>query len=78
VLGPELDERQAGRRVPCGFIGEPRDIGQLAIFLASDEPRYIVGQTILCDGGQMAVLPCTGDFRKPPKYKWGQGYVPGR
>ncbi|NQU11517.1 SDR family oxidoreductase [bacterium] len=78
VLGPELDEKQAGRELPCGFVGEPRDIGRLAMFLASDESRYIVGQTIPCDGGQTTVLPCTPDFRNPTKTKWGQGYVPGR
>jgi len=77
-LGPEFDEQQAGRGLPAGFIGEPRDIGRLAIFLASDESRYILGQTILCDGGQSTVLPCTPDFRTPTSYQWGKGYVPGR
>lgn len=78
VLGPEFDEKQAGLELPCGFIGEPRDIGRLAIFLASDESRYIVGQTILCDGGQTTVLPCAPHFRTPMTAQWGQGYVPGR
>lgn len=78
VLGQEFDEKQAGLGLPCGFIGESRDIGRLAIFLASDESRYIVGQTILCDGGQTTVLPCTPNFRTPNKKQWGQGYVPGR
>jgi glucose 1-dehydrogenase len=77
-LGPDFDEIQAGLQLPCGFIGEARDIGRLAIFLASDEARYIVGQTILCDGGQTTVLPCAPDFRTPQVQKWGQGYVPGR
>lgn len=78
VLGPDFDWDKAGLGIPCGFIGDPEDIGRLAIFLASNESRYIVGQTILCDGGQTAVCPCTGDFRKPTTTKWGQGYVPGR
>ena len=78
VLGTEFDEKEAGMGLPSGFIGEPRDIGRLAIFLSSDESRYIVGQTILCDGGQTVVLPCTQDFRTPMPQKWGQGYVPGR
>ncbi len=77
-LGPDFDEKQAGLGLPCGFIGESRDIGRLAIFLASDESRYIVGQTILCDGGQTIVLPCAPDFRTPMNEKWGQGYIPGR
>lgn len=77
-LGPEFDWKKAGLGVPSGFVGEPRDIGRLAVFLAGADSRYIVGQTLLCDGGQMAILPCTGDFRKPTAHKWGKGYVPGR
>ena len=78
ILGPEFDTEKEGQVLPTGFIGEPRDMGQLAIFLASEDSRYIVGQTILCDGGQTALLPCTPDFRTPMTVKWGQGYVPGR
>jgi len=78
VLGPEFDEQAAGLDLPSGFIGEAADIGRLAIFLAGEESRYIIGQTILCDGGQSAVLPCTGDFHTPTNLRWGQGYVPGR
>lgn len=78
VLGADFDEVQAGLRLPSGFIGAPRDIGRLAIFLASEEARYILGQTILCDGGVSAVMPCMPDFRTPGPEKYGQGYVPGR
>ena len=78
TLGDGFDEKEAGKVLPCGYVGEPEDIGRLAIFLASDESRYIVGQTILCDGGQTTVCPCTPDFREPTEIKWGQGYVPGR
>ena len=78
VLGPEFDEKEVGQVLPSGFIGEPVDIARLAIFLAADESRYIVGQTILCDGGQTTILPCTPNFRTPMKEQWGQGYIPGR
>ena len=77
-LGPDFDTERAGMVLPCGFIGEARDIGSLAVFLASDASRYIVGQTIPCDGGQTSVLPCAPDFRTPTTEKWGRGYVPGR
>jgi NAD(P)-dependent dehydrogenase (short-subunit alcohol dehydrogenase family) len=46
----------AGKSLPAGFIGDPMDIGRLAVFLASDASRYIIGQAIVCDGGQTAVL----------------------
>jgi NAD(P)-dependent dehydrogenase (short-subunit alcohol dehydrogenase family) len=38
-------------------IGEPEDIANLALFLASDESSFITGMTIRCDGGQLAHLP---------------------
>jgi NAD(P)-dependent dehydrogenase (short-subunit alcohol dehydrogenase family) len=78
LLSPDFDEQQAGLSLPSGFIGEARDIGRLAIFLASDESRYIIGQTILCDGGQSILLPATPSFRTPVTEKYGAGYVPGR
>ncbi|MBC8949639.1 SDR family NAD(P)-dependent oxidoreductase [Xenorhabdus sp. TS4] len=40
---------------PMRALGTPEDIGYAACFLASDEAKYITGQTIVVDGGQ--VLP---------------------
>ena len=41
--------------IPMGHLGEPEDIGHAMAFLASDEARFITGQTIVVDGGQ--ILP---------------------
>ena len=38
---------------PLGRSGEPGDIADVALFLASDASRYITGQTIVVDGGVM-------------------------
>ncbi len=46
------------RFVPLGHMGEADDIAYAMLFLASDEARYITGQTIVVDGG--ALLPETG------------------
>jgi 3-oxoacyl-[acyl-carrier protein] reductase len=72
-----FDETASAQTIPAGFIGKPRDVGRLAIFLASDEARYIIGQTLNFDGGQGAIMPLTGDFREPRKEQWGRGYVEG-
>ncbi len=75
--GVKFDREKAQLILPAGFIGDPWDIGRLAIFLASEDARYIVGQTIISDGGQQAIMPQTGDFRQRRTEQWGQGYVSG-
>jgi NAD(P)-dependent dehydrogenase (short-subunit alcohol dehydrogenase family) len=75
VLGDSFDVEAAGRSVPAGFIATASDIGRVALFLASDESKYIIGQTIVCDGGQLAIMPQTGDFRERRKERWGANYV---
>jgi len=41
--------------IPLRRLGSVEDIGNAALFLATDEAAYITGQTIVVDGGQ--VLP---------------------
>ena len=38
-------------KTALGRLGEPADIAELVAFLASDDARWITGQTIICDGG---------------------------
>jgi len=44
-------EKQIASKVPLGRLGEPEDIGRVALYLASDGSDYITGQTIVVDGG---------------------------
>jgi glucose 1-dehydrogenase len=37
--------------IPYNRIGQPQDIGNLAVFLASDMSDYITGASIFIDGG---------------------------
>lgn len=44
-------EEEAAARYPMGRLGAPEDVAGAAKFLASDEARWITGQTLLVDGG---------------------------
>jgi NAD(P)-dependent dehydrogenase (short-subunit alcohol dehydrogenase family) len=47
-----LERRQA--RIPLGFMGDGRDTAYAALFLASDEARFVTGTEIIVDGGMTA------------------------
>ena len=42
------------RRVPIGRIGQPKELGPLVIYLASDASDFMTGSVIVIDGGQTA------------------------
>lgn len=72
----DYDPESMGRQIPCGFEGMPRDIAGVAVFLASPEARYIIGQTIVVDGGTTSWMPFSDAFRHRADMSFGQGYVP--
>jgi len=78
---PGVDVEQAirdvGNTIPCGFAGTPADIAGVALFLASDAGRYIVGQTLIVDGGTTSWMPFGEQFKQPMTAQFGKGYVPG-
>ena len=54
----KLNEEQKNaiiNKIPLGMIGSPNDVANCVEFLASDESRYITGETIHVNGG-MAML----------------------
>jgi 3-oxoacyl-[acyl-carrier protein] reductase len=54
VLKTDQDlRRRVLAAVPMGKCGEPEDVAQAVVFLASDEAGYITGETINVDGGLM-------------------------
>jgi NAD(P)-dependent dehydrogenase (short-subunit alcohol dehydrogenase family) len=68
---------EAGKCIPCGFAGRPDDIASVVLFLASEGARYIVGQTLVVDGGTTSWMPFGEQFKQPMSVQYGQGYVPG-
>ncbi|MBY0510790.1 MAG: SDR family oxidoreductase [Rhodospirillaceae bacterium] len=51
---PEIGKR-ALSRTPIGRYGQPEEIASVAVFLASDESSYMIGQTIYPEGGRLAL-----------------------
>ena len=50
IIGSDL-EKQKVAETPLGRLGEPEDIALAAVFLASDQSRWINGETIRAAGG---------------------------
>jgi 3-oxoacyl-[acyl-carrier protein] reductase len=53
-MGQEYMDQMAAA-IPAGRLGSVADIGNAALFFATDEAGYITGQTLVVDGGQ--ILP---------------------
>ncbi|SUA03601.1 short-chain dehydrogenase [Mycolicibacterium fortuitum] len=53
-MGPDYLNQMASA-VPAGRLGSVADIGNAALFFATDEAAYITGQSLVVDGGQ--ILP---------------------
>lgn len=47
-----LEQRQS--RIPLPFMGDGRDTANAALYLASDESRFVTGTEIIVDGGMSA------------------------
>jgi 3-oxoacyl-[acyl-carrier protein] reductase len=52
-------QRQMLSSIPMRAFAEPSDVGWAVRYLASTEARYVTGQTLVVDGGQ--VLPESPD-----------------
>ncbi len=67
LLTGEAGIKQMEYFIPVGYLGEPRDIACAMLFLATEEARYITGQTIVVDGG--STLPespvCMDELNNP-------------
>ncbi len=48
---PEAARAEILKRVPLGVVGQPEDVANGVLFLASDAARYITGHVLVIDGG---------------------------
>ncbi len=55
VADPEAVRRERINVHPIGRLGQPEDVGGLAVYLASDESSWVTGATFPVDGGYLAV-----------------------
>jgi len=73
----EMAAEAGHKAIPVARCGEPLDIARLAAFLCSDDASFIIGQTIVADGGTTALMSLVSDFRKESTNTFGRGYIPG-
>jgi NAD(P)-dependent dehydrogenase (short-subunit alcohol dehydrogenase family) len=72
----EMAKDATFQSIPAARGGTPADIAKLAAFLCSDDAGYIVGQTMVADGGTTALMSLVSDFRKKSTHRFGAGYLP--
>ncbi|MBX3500194.1 MAG: glucose 1-dehydrogenase [Alphaproteobacteria bacterium] len=51
VMGHEAGKAFIGARHPIGHMGEPEDIAEAVLYLASDRSRFVTGSELVADGG---------------------------
>jgi NAD(P)-dependent dehydrogenase (short-subunit alcohol dehydrogenase family) len=63
--------------IPVARAGRTSDVAKLAAFLCSDDSSFMVGQTVVLDGGTTSLMSLISDFRNESANRFGRGYVPG-
>lgn len=56
MLADEASRSNTEKLIPMGRVGQPQELANAILFLASDEASYITGAALPVDGGRSAVL----------------------
>ena len=85
VAGPmeylSLSDEEVGerlRRMPLGRLCAPEDLVGAAIFLATDDARFIAGESLVVDSGYANAAVTEDGFRPPWGKTWGKFQIPPR
>ena len=70
-------KKAAENAVPRARYGLPIDVARLATFLCSDDSDFLVGQTIVLDGGTVSLMSLISDFRAESEARFGEEYISG-
>ena len=66
------------RRIPLGRLGKPEDLVGAAIFLATDDSKFVAGESLYVDAGYSNAAVTEDSFRPPWGRTWGPFQVPPR
>ena len=55
ALEPEKLKKFGQVRIPIGRLGQPQDLVGAVLFLCSDDSAYVLGHTLIVDGGWLAI-----------------------
>ena len=77
IVGYEESEakKTAFQKIPAARYGLPVDVARLVAFVCSDAASYMVGQTLVLDGGTIALMSLMPDFRTELDARFGQKYL---
>ena len=85
VAGPmdylSLTAEEAGerlRRIPLGRLSKPEDLVGAAIFLATDDSKFIAGESLVVDAGYANAAVTEDSFRPALGRTWGRFEVPSQ
>jgi NAD(P)-dependent dehydrogenase (short-subunit alcohol dehydrogenase family) len=70
-------KKSAENTVPVARYGLPIDVARLATFLCGDDAGFLVGQTVVLDGGTVSLMSLISDFRTESASKFGEDYILG-